>query len=141
MKEFSEAQKEIFRGFGMTGLEVELTEKIDPVQKRLLSDALAQLNNRTILSPKREQPIAVVREILPFYQKALINENLISVDRMKKLLKFDSKEKATAAFEAGDITKDQYLIQLQYLREMERRMALDESIQSAPETKGKFGRK
>ena len=139
MKNYSEAQKTIFRGFGMTGLELELIEKIDPAKKRLIDDALRQLYNRTLGSKKKEDPMTVATEILPGYQKGIEGENMLSVETYKKLLgKYKTKQELNTAYESKEIDWNEYKQKLIYMREME-----NKSNEPVIETKGskeKFGR-
>jgi len=107
---------------------------------------------------KREDPIQVARELLPEYRRGLVNENLLSIDNYKKLIRFGSisninnsnyqdiiqnaKEQVNTSYGEKGIKRDDYLQQLHYLRELERRFELDKTIGETkePETKKKWGR-
>jgi hypothetical protein len=67
-------------------------EALDPVSQKLKERGLDELTRRSSLFDGNEDPLAVVRDILPHYQKAFEDEAMLEEANIRKLLLYPTPQ-------------------------------------------------
>jgi hypothetical protein len=132
-RRYSDAEKHIREGMGVSGLILQLQEKIDPTQQGLIARANEELWNRSKGRGGKEDPMAVAREILPKYQKALSGQNLLSIEVCGKIIEIDkypNEDILHTNFVNGKISEQDYYRKARAFKEMREKQRIDE-IQKA----------
>lgn len=135
-QEYVDAEKYIREGMGISGLILELQEKIDPTKQGLIARANAELRSRSKGRGGNENPMDVATEILPKYQKALSGQNLLSIETYEKLIEIDKypdQDVLHNAFVNGEIKEQDYYRKVKAFKEMVRLLAENQSIKNRNE--------
>lgn len=137
---YSDAEKHIARGMGVSGLVLQLAEKIDPTQQGLITRALDELWRRSKGRGGKEDSMAVAREILPQYQKALKGQNLLSIETYKKIIDFDKyPTKETLLKDKKNISEADYYRKAKAFTEIQEKENLQVQLDALKSTE-EFGR-
>jgi hypothetical protein len=138
---YSDAEKYITRGMGISGLVLQLAEKIDPTQQGLISRALSELWQRSKGRGGKEDPMTIAQEILPVYQKALKGQNLLSIESYKKIIdivRYPTKE--ILLKNKYNISEADYYRKAKAFAEMEEKINLQGQLDALEKNMEKYGR-
>lgn len=141
-KDYRDAEKEIERGMGVSGLILTLTEKLDPTQMGLIARAKTELWNRSRGRGGKEDAMEVARDILPKYQRALAGQNLLSIETYEKLIEIDKYPDVGVlrrSYDEDRLSEDDYYRKAGAFKEMQEKMRLNEYLKIR-QTEFKSGR-
>jgi len=137
---YSDARDAIREGMGVSGLILQLQEKLDPTQQGLIARAWEELWDRSSGRGGKEDPMTVAREILPAYQRALAGKNLLSIETYKRLIDVDRFPTEDALLQARDtMPEGDFYRRAKAYKEMREKERMNEVLNAA--AKEDFGRK
>jgi hypothetical protein len=94
-------------------------EAIDPKSQNAYRLALAELRARSSLFDGKEDPITVMREILPRYQSMIHGGAKMELEDVRKTLRFRTPVDLENAYKAGRIQKGEYEDQKRRFKDLE----------------------
>jgi hypothetical protein len=142
-QDYTDARTAIHDGLGISGLILQTMEKLDPVQQGLITRANSELWSRSIGRGGTENPMAVAKEILPEYQKALSGQALLSISSLEKIIdikKYPSSDSVNKAYESGKMDVNEYLRKIRLFQERQRAIDLEGYLKGASSGSGTVGK-